>query len=113
MGDYPVSNKITQLIARDLGMEAVVEGISEKDLLRLVADQVAFYIENRLETLLSLMYRLDVNQAAVEQALSPMAKRPANEVIAELIVERQKERIRTKQKYKQDPLNDIDDELKY
>ena len=113
MSDLPVPNKVIHLVARDLGMETIEEGITEEDLFRMVADQVAYFIEYKIDTLMSLMYRLDVKQSAVEKALAPNVTQPANEVIAGLIIERQKERIRTKQKYKPDPLNDIEDELKY
>ena len=59
-------------------------------------------IDYQLEMLLSLMYRLDVDERKVAAALSPLAPELPAIAIARLVLERQKQRIFTKQKYKQE-----------
>ena len=59
-----------------------------------------------MEVLLSLMYRLDIDEKKVEFALSPIAPEPANRGLAMLVLERQKQRVYTKQKYKSEQLDD-------
>ncbi|MFN7118318.1 MAG: hypothetical protein ACK4TA_16070 [Saprospiraceae bacterium] len=90
------------LIARDFELESPDQVLSEADLLRLLAEQVAYMIDYKLEVLLSLMYRLDIDENKVSAALSPLAPEPANVGIARLVLERQKQRAFTKQYYKQD-----------
>ncbi len=90
------------LIARDFELETTdSSNLTEAELLELLAEQVAWHIEHRLEWLLSLMYRLDIDEQKVSRALSPLAEEPANVAIARLVIERQKQRAFTKAHYKQ------------
>jgi len=98
------------MIIRDFELEPLEETLTEEDLLRLLADQIAYMIDHRLETLLSLMYRLDVDERKVSAALSPLAPEPANTGIARLVLERQKQRAFTKQYYKQETNWDWDED---
>jgi len=98
----------SELIARDFGLEIGEEPLSEQELFDLLANEVAYMIERRLDSLLSLLYRLDVAESKINHALSPYAKDPANIEIARLIMDRQKQRILTKKKYKQSKPNNLD-----
>jgi hypothetical protein len=100
-----------ELIVKDFELEAPEEELTEEAFFDFLADHIAFLIENRLEYLMSLMYRLDINEAKVHYALSPFAPEPANIGIARLVLERQKQRVATKQFYKQQEWEDMDDEL--
>ncbi|MFK8104200.1 MAG: hypothetical protein AB8G15_16855 [Saprospiraceae bacterium] len=107
------NNKLTTtLIARDFELELTPEedqGMDEEALFALLADKVAYLIEYRIDFLLSLMYRLDIKEALINQALSPASVEPANLALARLILNRQKQRVFTKQHYKQDKLEDLGD----
>ncbi len=98
----------SELIARDFGLEIGEEPISEQELFDLVANEVAYMLEHRLETLFSLLYRLDVSEKKTRAALDPSAEEPANICIARHIIDRQKQRIFTKQHYKQPKSGDFD-----
>ncbi|MEZ4983907.1 MAG: hypothetical protein R2795_02525 [Saprospiraceae bacterium] len=91
---------VASAISKDLEVDAFGENISEEELFRLLSNHVAWLVENRLEWLLSLMYRMDIDERKVEAALSPFAVAPANEALAQLIMERQQQRVRTKQQYR-------------
>jgi len=94
-----------ELITRDFELESQEKVLSEEELLQLLADQIAYMIDARLEFLLSLMYRLDIDERKVHQALSPGGAEPANWALARLVLNRQKQRAFTKKHYKQDDLD--------
>lgn len=104
-----------ELIARDFELEFVDDQaqITEEELLLLLSNRITYMIEYQLEFLLSLMYRLDISEQKVNAALSPGAPEPANIGLAQLVIERQKQRTFTKQYYKQEKLEDLDEELKF
>jgi hypothetical protein len=103
-----IIQQTSALIARDFGLEIGEEPISEEELFNLLANEVAYMIEHRLDALFSLMYRLDVKESLIRQALSPAAEVMPNIAIAKLILDRQKNRIYTKLKYRQKPLDDME-----
>ena len=88
------------LIGRDFELENIDDNLSEEELFRLLADHIDWLIERRMEWLLSLMYRMDVDEAKVQAALSPNAPEAANIGLARLVLERQKQRVYTKQNYR-------------
>lgn len=97
-----------RLIIKDFELEESETPMSEEELYQLLVNQIAYMIEYKLEYLLSLMYRLDINEHKVNHALSPVAVDPANVGLAKLVWERQKQRAFTKKYYKQDKLEDLD-----
>ncbi len=101
-------------IIKDFSIEKEgAEKLGEEELLQLLADQVAYYLEHRLEFLLSTLYRMDVSEKKINAALSLDSTEPANITIAKLILERQKQRVFTKQFYKQAPIEDLEEGLEY
>lgn len=100
-----------ELTVKDFELIAPQEEWTEEEFFDFLSDHIAYLIEHKLEFLLSLMYRLDVNERKVHQALSPAAPEPANIGIARLVIERQKQRVATKQFYKQSQPEDMDEGL--
>ncbi len=97
------------MIVKDFELASQDEEImTEEELFDLLANQIAYLIEHRLEFLLSLMYRLDISEAKVNFALSPFCEEPANRALARLVLERQKKRAFTKRHYKPPKLDDMD-----
>ena len=105
MSDQPIK-EAAELIVRDFELEATESEITEDELFRILADRIAWLIECRMEFLLSLMYRLDISETKVSEALSPANPEAANLALARLVLDRQKLRIKTKQEYKQDDLDE-------
>ncbi|MBP8238385.1 MAG: hypothetical protein KAX50_00315 [Saprospiraceae bacterium] len=93
--------QLTALVAQDFDPVLLEEAVSEERLLELLSDQVAWLIEHRLEYLMSLMYRLDVDELKVDRALSPAGEEPAHIALARLILDRQRQRVFTKKHYRQ------------
>ncbi len=90
------------LPSREIFPDTLFE-LSESDLYKAIRDRVAYLLEKKPELLMSYLYRLDVLEVKINAVLSPIAIVPPIEGLARLILERQKERIATKQKYKSDP----------
>lgn len=93
--------QLTALVAQDFDPVPLQEAVSEERLLELLSEQVAWLIEHRLEYLMSLMYRLDVDERKVDRALSPASEEPAHIALAKLILDRQRQRAFTKKHYRQ------------
>ncbi len=102
------TEQVQALIVNDFELESVKEQLTEEELFDLLSNQIAYMIEHQLEVLMSLMYRLDIDEKKVNFALSPHSPEPANTGIARLVWERQKQRVFTKNYYKQPPLDDLD-----
>ena len=100
--DKNLTIQTTELIARDFGLDIGNEPLTEEDLLHLVANEVAYMLEHRIDFLMSLLYRLDVLEHKINHALSPWCVDPGNIALAKLIIERQHQRIISKRQYKQD-----------
>lgn len=94
------------MIVRDFELEKQPDSISEEELLDMLAAHIDYMIENRMETLLSLMYRLDIAEHKVNFALSPLSPEAPAMALARLVLERQKQRLHTKLIYKTPPLDD-------
>jgi hypothetical protein len=97
------TNEIARKIANDLGLQYNDDAPVEL-LLEMIATKVLEYLEHDTELLFSYLYRLDIKEQKVDQALSLRGDKPPHLAIAELILERQIERAKTKRDIKQDPI---------
>ncbi len=80
------------------------ETVSDEKLLEVISEKVAWYLQNDPDLLMSYLYRLDVAEHKINQALSFHAEEEPNIGIGKLILERQKQRWDSKKKYKVDPI---------
>ncbi len=74
-----------------------------------LADRVADLMQHKMETLLSMLYRLDVDETKIRQALDSGSDLAPHIAIAKLIVERQIARAKTKENYRTDPIEGWED----
>lgn len=96
-----------ELIISDFEMSPTESSyLSEEQLLEALAEHVEMMMKYRMEILLSTLYRLDVSERKVNLAMSPGATLPPHIGIAQLIIDRQKQRLHTKATYKTKPLDD-------
>ena len=86
---------------RNFELETDTSTVNEEELLRLLTERIAYMIEHKLDFLLSLLYRLDVDEGKINFALSPLAPDPPAVGLAKLVMERQRQRLATKEKYRQ------------
>jgi hypothetical protein len=109
MSELPIKpNQHAAIIVRDFEIESVDEPgrMGEEELFQLLAGQIDFMLQARMEHLFSLLYRLDVKEELVRQAMAPDAPLPANEGLARLVIDRQKQRMLTKATIRQEDLGE-------
>ncbi len=101
MTEYSENKETTALILRDFELAEPKNELSEQELLAYLADAIAYMIEHKMDFLLSLLYRLDVAERKINEALIPGNKEDANIALAKLVLERQKQRLATKRAYRE------------
>lgn len=77
--------------------------LSESDLFKAIRERVEYYLEKSPELLMSYLYRLDVLEVKINAVLAPDSVVAPIDGLSNLILERQKERIASKKKYKSAP----------
>lgn len=73
---------------------------SLQELTELLAVQVNRLLQTNFEQLVNLLYRIDVSEKALKQLLAQHPKADAGYLIATLIIERQLQKMKTRQQYK-------------
>lgn len=91
------------LILRSLTPDSA-EPADEAAMLDLIAARVSELIADEPDLLFSYMYRLDIDQDKIEEALIPGTE-PVEMQLARLILTRQMQRLATKARYKVDPID--------
>ncbi|GAB4247184.1 MAG: hypothetical protein Kow0027_08800 [Saprospiraceae bacterium] len=107
------NNSTSALIIQEFELENLREDISEEELFRQLSDRIAWLIEHNMEYLMSLLYRNDVAEDKIYHALSLFEEAPANEALARLVLDRQKQRMETKKKYGKQASKDVDEDLRW
>ncbi|OAV42779.1 hypothetical protein [Lewinella sp. 4G2] len=97
-------------LAESFGLPALRDGqtYTEERFLQALADAIDYWMQYRMEELMSLCYTLDVDEAAVAFAFHPSAPDPANHGLARLLYDRQIKRLETKRTIKSPPVDDED-----
>ncbi len=80
-------------------------------------DQLASYINELINhdfnKLVSLLYRIDINEKKLRQLLEANPTYNAGHIIADLIIERQIQKLKTRQQFRQTGENSIDENEKW
>jgi len=98
--------ELSKRIANDLDINIPIE-LSDKEMIDIISVRVEQMLKGDPDLLMSYLYRLDVLEKKIKAAMMTSIE-PAHVTFAKLIWERQKERILTKEKYKQDPIEGWD-----
>ncbi len=93
-----LDNYTKDLIINSFEME-LSEGISESELETMLAERVEFLLANQLEFFFATMYRMDVSEPKIQEALDAQDEKPSL-IIARLIIQRQKEKQASRMKYR-------------
>jgi hypothetical protein len=78
----------------------------------LLAGKINELIQNDFHKLISLLYRLDISEEKLKHLLIEKPETNAGDLIADLIIERQIQKAKSREKYKQ-PGDNISDEEKW
>jgi hypothetical protein len=98
----PVINESFQL---DLPDSISYESLKEK-----LSSHINLLIESDFTRLVSILYRIDISEAKLKQLLKVNAGINAADIIVELIIERQLEKIKSRQQFNKRDENIRDDE---
>ncbi len=75
---------------------------TDGELLKLIEELVTELVNHDFERLLLMLYRLDVNEQKVKQAIDTAGPNNASRNIAELVLAREKEKAVSREQYKTD-----------
>ena len=85
------------------GLENIGES-KDDAILEAIILKVEHYLEISPELLMSYLYRLDIAEEKINAIFNQPKELPIHEALGLLIWERQKQRIATKKRFKQDPI---------
>ncbi|HHB79955.1 MAG TPA: hypothetical protein ENK85_12045 [Saprospiraceae bacterium] len=94
----PLKPYTKELIINSFDLESPTT-LSESELEKILAERVEYLLANRLEFFFAAMYRMDIQEAKIHQVLNSNQARPAL-AIARLIIQRQKEKQASREKYR-------------
>lgn len=92
-------NEVYGIISRNFEVETSAE-LTIESLVMLLGARIRELLDKNLEKLVSIMYRIDLNQAKVDRIFENISKDDIAYQLAALIIERQMEKVRTRRQYK-------------
>jgi len=107
MSTKPEENEVAQAIAIEWGI-SVPKVFTEEQIINLLADRLVDYLQKGPDAFFQLMYRLDI---AEKKLYSVMSTKDAAQNIAKLIYERQLQKIRSREYYKNKNKKNNDPEI--
>ena len=104
-------NDLTEIINQELGL-LLPEKISADEMRRRLLIHINYLIEHDFQKLVSVLYRVDVNEKKLKHLLKENIGEDAGLIIADLIIERQLQKIKSRQQFRERD-NNISDEEKW
>ena len=92
-------NEVYSIISRNFEVERSGE-ITIESLVKLLSVRIRELLDKNLEKLVSIMYRIDLNQMKVDRIFENNSKDEIANQLAVFIIERQMEKVRTRILYK-------------
>lgn len=105
----PASNDLIKVINQDFNLQ-LQEQVSTEELFRILAERMNHLITTDFNELVRLLYRLDVSEVKLKQLLKENPEADAGKLIAQLILERQAQKLKSRQQYRQRDEHIPDDE---
>jgi len=99
-------------VLRDVSkeLEIVLNEKSHSFAMRILAERINELINSDFQKLVSILYRMDVNEMKLKQLLKDNPGDDAGIIIADLMIERQAEKIKSREQHSKRDENIIDDE---
>ena len=104
MTDERVINEVSKELGITLKEKSYPFGKQE------LADKINDLVDTQFQKLVSILYRMDVSETKLKQLLNDNPGTDAGLIIADLMIERQKEKIRTRQQFSKRDENISDEE---
>lgn len=103
------ANELMKNVSREFNLQ-LQEQISAEQILSTLAERINQLITTDFNELLRILYRLDVSEPKLKQLLKQHPDADAGKLIAQLIVERQAEKQKSRQQFRQRDETIPDDE---
>lgn len=104
------NSALIQLLKSELAI-ILPEKVSTDELKEKLSPQINHLIQTDFQKLVSLLYRIDVSETKLKHLLKEYPGQDAGKIIAELIIERQLQKIKSRSENKRD--KNISDEEKW
>jgi hypothetical protein len=109
--DFAV-NDLAVAINQSLGIE-LQKTISITELKNKLANYIHHLINNDFNKLVSILYRIDVSEQKLKLLLEGNRSEDAGMIIAELIIERQQQKLQSREQFRKTGENSIDENEKW
>jgi hypothetical protein len=104
-------NNLVETINSELGL-LLPDKITAEEMRSQLGSYINYLIEHDFQKLVSVLYRVDVNETKLKNLLKENPGEDAGLIIADLIIERQLQKIKSRQQFRGDN-NHISDEDKW
>jgi hypothetical protein len=106
-----MDNELIENIKRDMAM-SLPDKISLAELEEVLTIYINQLVQKDFRKLVTLLYRVDVSEARLKYLLQLQTGQNAGNIIAQLIIERQVQKIKSRQQFRK-PNEDISEEEKW
>jgi len=103
------NKELIVLINKELAIE-LPEEIPMEELQEKLSAHINRLIQNNFEQLINLLYRIDVSETKIKSLLQIQPGTDAGDIIADLIIERQLQKIKSRQQFKTNNKNPDEEE---
>ncbi len=103
-------------IIKDVGVEwalTVPESVTEEELTLLLSTKINDLIQNDFSSLLTLLYRIDVDELKLKMMLQQNPDSDAGLLIAQMVLDRQKQKQASRKQFREDQNKTGDTEEKW
>jgi hypothetical protein len=94
------NDELIQLLNKEMAIEIIEKG-SYEEIHAQLAEYINGLIKNDFEKLVSYLYRIDVNEQKLKTLLQQHPTEDAGNLVASLIIERQLQKIKTRELFSQ------------
>lgn len=94
-------NQLIQIISNDLAIELPIE-TTHQELVEKLSVHINELIQNNFQQLVFILYKIDVGETKLKQLLQENPNENAGRLIAELIIERQKQKLNSRKNFRPD-----------
>jgi hypothetical protein len=101
--------QLLKSISNDLGIELPVL-TDEAEIKEKLAEYINYLIANNFQHLVYLLYRIDINEVKLKHILKENTGDDAGKLIAQLIIERQRQKLITRELFKKNYPGESDEE---
>jgi hypothetical protein len=102
------NDNVQKFLSAEFNLPGVVD---QPDFKKVLAERINDLIENDFMNLVNILYRIDVSESKLKETLNSQPGKDAGHLIADLIIERQVQKIESRDQFKTDL--DFDEEEKW